>query len=66
VTGGVALRAFLLIGLLGAFTTFSTFSVETLSLIESGQLLRAVLNVLLSVMLCVGAAGLGILLARQI
>jgi CrcB protein len=66
VTGGVALRAFLLIGLLGAFTTFSTFSVETLSLIESGQLLRAVLNVLLSVALCVSAAGLGILLARQI
>ena len=63
---GVALRAFLLIGLLGGFTTFSTFSLETITLIESGQLFRAVLNALLSVVLCVAAAGLGILMARQI
>jgi CrcB protein len=62
----VALRAFLLIGLLGSFTTFSTFSVETLNLIESGQLARALANVLLSVALCIAAAALGVLLARQI
>ena len=64
--GGVALRAFLLIGLLGAFTTFSTFSVETLNLMEAGQIARAVLNTLLSVVLCIGAAALGVMLARQI
>ena len=62
----LTLRAFLLIGLLGAFTTFSTFSVETLNLIESGQLARALVYVLLSVVLCVAAAALGVLLARQI
>lgn len=62
----LTLRAFLLIGLLGAFTTFSTFSVETLNLIESGQLARALVNVLLSVVLCIAAAALGVLLARQI
>jgi CrcB protein len=62
----LTLRAFLLIGLLGAFTTFSTFSVETLNLIESGQLARALVNVLLSVVLCLAAAALGVLLARQI
>lgn len=62
----LTLRAFLLIGLLGAFTTFSTFSVETLNLIESGQLARALANVLLSVVLCIAAAALGVLLARQI
>jgi CrcB protein len=66
VPGSVAMRAFLLIGLLGAFTTFSTFSVETLNLIEAGQIAKAVLNTLLSVVLCVGAAALGIMLARQI
>ena len=62
----LALRAFLLIGLLGAFTTFSTFSIETLNLIETGQLARALANVLLSVALCLAAASLGVLLARQI
>ena len=63
---GVAMRAFLLIGLLGAFTTFSTFSVETLNLMEAGQIARAVLNALLSVVLCIGSATLGVMLARQI
>ena len=63
---GVALRAFLLIGVLGSFTTFSTFSLETLNLIEAGQLGRAVTNMLVSVVMCVAAAGLGVLLARQL
>jgi len=63
---GPVVRAFLLVGVLGAFTTFSTFSVETLNLVESGQLGKAILNVLISVVVCIGAAGLGILLARQL
>ena len=59
-------RAFLLIGLLGAFTTFSTFSIETLNLVEQGQHIRALLNSVGSIVLCVGAAWLGVVLARQI
>lgn len=65
-SASAALRAFLLIGFLGAFTTFSTFSLETLNLIESGQLGRAGLNMLLSVVLCVAAAALGVFVARQL
>ena len=64
--GGVAMRAFVLIGLLGAFTTFSTFSMETLNLMEAGQMGRAILNTLMSVVLCIGAAALGVMLARQL
>ena len=63
---GPALRAFLLIGILGAFTTFSTFSMETLNLLESGQPGKALANVLVSVTVCIIAAGLGVLAARQI
>jgi fluoride exporter len=63
---GPELRALLLIGLLGAFTTFSTFSIETLNLIEQGALIRAGMNILLSVVLCLGAAWVGILIGRQI
>ncbi|MDX1697757.1 MAG: fluoride efflux transporter CrcB [Thiohalobacterales bacterium] len=63
---GPAMRAFLLIGVLGAFTTFSTFSVETLNLLESGQAGRALANVVISVLVCVAAAAVGVLAARQI
>jgi CrcB protein len=65
VTGPVVL-AFLLIGLLGGFTTFSTFSIESLNLIEAGHILKALVNVLLSVTVCITAAGLGVLIARQL
>jgi CrcB protein len=63
---GPAVRAALLVGLLGAFTTFSTFSIETLNLMEEGELLKAVLNVGLSVVLCLAAAWLGVLTGRTL
>ncbi|MEN8107649.1 MAG: fluoride efflux transporter CrcB [Pseudomonadota bacterium] len=63
---GPTVRAFLLIGVLGAFTTFSTFSMETLNLMESGQLTRALINIVASVVVCVAAAGIGVLAARQL
>ena len=59
-------RALLMIGVLGAFTTFSTFSLETLELLEKGDLLKAALNIVLNVGLCVLAAWIGVLSARAI
>ncbi len=60
------LRAGITIGLLGAFTTFSTFSIETLNLLEDGESLKAGLNVVLSVTLCVFGCWLGMILGRQL
>jgi len=60
------IRAAILIGLLGAFTTFSTFSIETLNLIEQADYMKAVLNMLISVAACLFAAWLGLTVGRQI
>ncbi len=59
------LRAALLIGLLGAFTTFSTFSMETLNLIEQADYMKAGLNMVISVLACVTAAWAGLIIGRQ-
>lgn len=59
-------RAALLVGLLGAFTTFSTFSMETIALLEDGELFRALMNVVLSVLFCLAATWIGISVGRQL
>ena len=59
-------RAGLMIGLLGAFTTFSAFSIETISLIETGEPAKALANVFASVAMCMFACWLGLLAARQL
>jgi CrcB protein len=60
------LSPFVMTGVLGGFTTFSAFSLETMTLIERGQAGSAMLYVVLSVALSVGGLALGLFLARSI
>ena len=59
-------RLFLVVGFLGAFTTFSTFSLDVVSLYQRGQVLLAAVYLLSSVVLSVGALFAGLRAMRQI
>ena len=60
------IRTGLTVGLLGAFTTFSTLCKETVGLMTSGDYFSAVLYITVSIMLGLGSAYLGIILAREL
>ncbi|MFL2640514.1 MAG: fluoride efflux transporter CrcB [Dehalococcoidia bacterium] len=53
------IAALIIIGFLGAFTTFSAFSMETINLFRSGHVGTAILNVIMQNALCISAAGVG-------
>ncbi len=57
-------RSAIMVGFLGAFTTFSTFSLQTLALIETGRFLEALTYVLASVVISLGAVALGVFITR--
>jgi len=61
-----ALRLFLVAGVLGGFTTFSTFGLETWRLVEEGLASQAAVNAVASVVASVTAVVVGVLLARNL
>ena len=59
-------RQFLLVGICGGYTTFSSFSLQTLALIREGDMFEASANVLMSVVLCLIAVWIGTIAATLI
>jgi CrcB protein len=60
-----AVRAFVMVGLCGGFTTFSSFSLQTMELLRGGYPARAMVNILASVALCLLATALGLRLSQS-
>lgn len=56
---GPGARLFVFLGILGGFTTFSTFAYETIALVREGEMMKGALNVVASVLLCLLGAWLG-------
>jgi CrcB protein len=60
------LRIFLTVGILGGFTTFSTFSYETISMLRDGEIYFAFANILVSLVGCLGGTYLGMTAGKLI
>jgi CrcB protein len=62
----VELRAFVMVGICGGFTTFSSFSLQTVDLLQAGEAVPAALYIVASVALCVAGTFLGYWLASRV
>ncbi|MBF6058341.1 MULTISPECIES: fluoride efflux transporter CrcB [Thiomicrorhabdus] len=60
------IRSFIMVGFLGAFTTFSTFSFETVQYLQLGEFIKAAANIVVSVLTCLLAVWAGLALGRQL
>ncbi|WP_423972039.1 fluoride efflux transporter CrcB [Elusimicrobium simillimum] len=58
------LRLFLVVGILGGFTTFSAFSYETVGLLQNGAVVKGLLNIFLNVTLCLIGVFIGLKTAK--
>ena len=59
-----SLRIFITIGILGGFTTFSSFSFETIALFQDGEVFFGMLNILASVVICLSATYVGVFIGK--
>jgi CrcB protein len=60
------MRQFVMVGICGGYTTFSSFSLQTLSLAQDGEYVRASANIVLSVMLCLASVWVGHVVAMSL
>lgn len=60
------IRQFVMVGICGGFTTFSAFSLQTLTLVQEGEAVRAGFNIASSVVLCLASVWLGYIAAASI
>lgn len=61
-----AARQFFMVGIMGGYTTFSSFSLQTMKLLQDGQWTYAAMNVVASVLLCLAGTWIGILAGRSL